>query len=54
MWCIWLKDGNKWIQSTKTWVEESDARTAAASLKSMFSMDQVFIQFSDDPTEEIL
>jgi len=53
MWCIWIKQGNTWIQSTQQWSEESEAREAAGRVKTWFSLDQVFIQYSDDPVEEI-
>ena len=53
MWCLWLKSGNTWIEASKGFVEESDARAEAQKLKTLFHMDQVFIQFDEDFPEEI-
>ena len=53
MWMLWIKEGNKWIGSTKQYVEESDARAKAKELKEIFSLDQVFVQYGEDSAEEI-
>ena len=53
MWCIWLGIGHKWTQSTKTYVEENDALTAAQKIKEVFNLDRVYIQFADDPIQEV-
>ena len=53
MWHLWLKSDNKWIESTKGFVEETDARKEGKRLLSLFSLDQVFIQFDFDECIEI-
>ena len=53
MWHLWLKSDNKWIESTKGFVEEMDARKEGKRLLSLFSLDQVFIQFDFDECIEI-
>lgn len=53
MWHLWIKSGKVWIESTKGFVEESDARAEAAKLKALFSLDQIFIQFDSDACIEV-
>ena len=53
MWSIWLKQGNMWIESSIQYIEESECRKAAAQIKRMFYIDQVFIQFNTDELIEI-
>jgi hypothetical protein len=49
MWTLWLKEGDRWIESSVEFESREDVIAAAKLLASWFAFDQVFIQEGYSP-----